>query len=359
MTDVSVTRRMVETAGKGLRGRDGERSAKVPCTITGTNSLTMTPIAPHEAVGNGSGQTFFGRAAATNTGGMDLVIVGLNDGDPRQIRLPGGTQTVPAGSVTSGEIIEVALLGTALFELLTPAVSTRPSALIPTTISGTNALTMTPVAPHALSGIGANQLFLGTAAATNTAAMSIVIPGFNDGDPRQLRLPGGTEQVPAGAIVSGERLLVAFLGTGLFELVAPAVASAETSGALVRLSQSGGDGNDWVLTVDSGAASPSALFMFKIEQEQGEGGISVEIEGFTDGDPRQLRTPDGTSQIAPGTWSVDDTIFFSMNDLGLHELVLVANQDSPTGGGLSTYEKIALRGAGQNAAALRIALMGS
>lgn len=253
MTDVTVTRRVVETAGKGLRGRDGERSALVPCTITGTNNLVLTPIAPSAVLGDGSTQIYFGRAAAASTGAMTVVVVGGNDGDPRQIRLPGGEQ-VPAGAIGAGEIVAVAPLASGQFELLWPAL------------------------PRAT-------------------------PGF------------------------------------------------------VTLTQSNASGNLLQFANPGLFVGEPQLLMHKVAHAQAEGGVTVEIAGSNTGDARQLRTPDGLSQIAPGTWAVGDTIFFRYNSVtGMFNLVLVARAESAAiGGGLSTYQQVALRGAAQNASALRIA----
>jgi len=92
----------------------------VDCTITGTNSLVLTPKTGYVISGGGVAQRFYGKAVADNTGAINVEVVGANTGDPRNTLMPNGA-AVPAGLITTGQMIEVKFLETTgLFELVHP-----------------------------------------------------------------------------------------------------------------------------------------------------------------------------------------------------------------------------------------------
>lgn len=232
MTVVREDRIITIGEERGMRGKNGV-SSLVACAVVRSDTYwTMTPSQPVEALG--VDQVFFGIAPEQPSNSTLVVkIIGVNDAEERTVYLADGTTQVTPDQVPEGASFAIRYnTVSGVMQLIWPSIAASAGqAVIRCDITGTpNALIFTPRSGYTVD-INGRQVYGGYASAANTAAISADVIGLTNGDIRQVLLPGGTDQVPAGLISGpGVYVEIAYLAGGLFELVHPVSTDAGSGG---------------------------------------------------------------------------------------------------------------------------------
>lgn len=204
---------VLPTSGVGSTGY-----GLVVCEATGSDHIVASPETP--VVNYGAQQVFAFFAAGTNTSNPDIVIEGLNDGDPRLIFLPDLATLVPPNTFVPGTWIEVKFNpDTGYVQLVSPSVGASGSSSLvmgnQTNVSGYD-YELDPQGEFNISSIMVMRI---KTAKPEDVGVVIEIAGFNTGDVRQLRTPEGS-QIPNDYWQVGDLVGIRYdLDTGLFFVV--------------------------------------------------------------------------------------------------------------------------------------------
>lgn len=379
----------VDAALAALTNTIGE--AFVPCTVTSvTGGGGGYVIAPTRTLPNNTGEnTFFlVRATTPHTdGGMYLTVTGLNDGDPRNVYLPGGAQVSPGDftapcylmiTARSGGTWELAgVLGGAVGSSSgsSSGSSTGPLFLLNSLPTSTqNWPKFTPAGPLPnISGLG--LLFLGRLPLDHVEGDFLVtVAGVNDTEAFQLRGLDGIVLSPT-ASKAGDYILFTRTSDEVAHFTVLNVfgsapgGSSGSSSFFVPVRQTNSSPNALALEPVAGATLPNntaenIVLRLRVKYAPTEGGVSMTVAGLNPTDPLQLRMKNG-DQVPPGTYAVGDEIEITRNlipgSVNEYQYELVAVHPAgitPAGvGAASAYERIAARLAASNAADARKAAL--
>lgn len=166
----------------------------VECVITNAGSLVTFTPKPGYTVVPGSGQTFTGKSSFTNTGNIYAEVIGLNDGDYRQVTPPGATE-LPSAAVREDETFEIGSPTPAgRFNLLSAFPAPKPPAsyiiVLQMTDGGPNDWVLTPTTPLP-NDTGALCTFRFQPPNKGPGPVTLRILGINDLDPWYLLGPNG------------------------------------------------------------------------------------------------------------------------------------------------------------------------
>ncbi len=220
------------------------------------------------------------------------------------------------------------------------------------TASGSNTVTLTPVNPafdpEAVSGI-----YQYNSVAENTGTVYIVVEGFNDGDPRILRFPDGTDVNKPGTLPNDQYVMIKYRAPS-FELLLP----VKQKNNLVGLVRTNSDVSNLQAAIVGPVYTGGALGEFLLpsidDRLTGDfATVYLEIDGYNNGDPREVRYYPGLDaeldKVDQNAWYATDTLKIStINENGVFILShpprpVVEPEPEPPADPLTEYYKIQMK----------------